>query len=300
MRILISGSTGFVGKNLTAYLAEQGYDDIQSLDLRSDWNLKLAEGVEAIIHLAGKAHDLKNVSDPEAYYQVNFHLTKMLYDEFTRSSATLFIFMSSVKAAADSITGKLEEGFVPKPETHYGKSKLLAEQYIQSKPLPSGKFYIILRPCMIHGPGNKGNLNELYKFAKKGIPYPLAAFKNRRSYLSVQNLCYVIDQLLRKDLTDSGIYHLADDKSLSTTEVFSLLSHSMDKKATLWNVPIPGIKFMAYLGDVFRLPLNTERLEKLTENYEVSNVKIKSLLKVELPIDSSDGILFTATSFNNQ
>jgi nucleoside-diphosphate-sugar epimerase len=298
MRILISGSKGFVGKNLTTYLSKHGYMDVRELDLRGDWVPQVHDNASAIIHLAGKAHDLKNVSDPEEYYRVNFQLTKSLYNEFLQSNAKLFIFISSVKAAADSIEKILKESFVPIPETHYGKSKLMAEEYIQQTSLPTEKSFVILRPCMIHGPGNKGNLNLLYQFVKRGIPYPLAAFSNKRSYLSVHNLCFIIDKLLKKDKVVSGIYNVADDKSLSTTEVFSILSRSLNKSAVLWNIPIKVIEFAAYVGDKLHLPLNTERLSKLTENFEVSNSKIKAELKIELPIDSSDGILLTANSFH--
>jgi nucleoside-diphosphate-sugar epimerase len=89
------------------------------------------------------------------------------------------------------VEGVLTEEVEPKPLTHYGKSKLMAEEYILSQPLSVGKSYYILRPCMIHGPGNKGNLNLLYQIVQKGIPYPLAAFENKRSFLSIENLCFI-------------------------------------------------------------------------------------------------------------
>ena len=88
---------------------------------------------QTFLPLAGKAHDLKKVSDPQAYYQVNYELTKKLYDAFLASDAKKFIFVSSVKAAADSVDGILTEDTPPDPKTDYGKSKLMAEQYIQSQ-----------------------------------------------------------------------------------------------------------------------------------------------------------------------
>lgn len=296
-KVLITGVSGFVGKNLVPYLTESKVE-VTSLDrneLALDVNLA---NMDAIIHLAGKAHDLKRTSNPDEYYEVNFGLTKKLYDAFLKSDAKKFIFISSVKAVADSLDGVLTEDQKPNPQTDYGKSKLMAEQYIQSQSLSEGKSYYILRPCMIHGPGNKGNLNLLYKFVKKGIPYPLAAFENNRSFLSVQNLCFIIQQLLKNDIK-SGVYNVADDEELSTNEVVHILGLSLKRNPRLWSIPVTLIKAMAKIGDLFKLPLNTERLNKLTENYVVSNKKIKKTLGKELPLSAKDGLTLTAKFFSS-
>lgn len=296
MAILITGSTGFVGKNLLPYLKSVLDENISGLNLRSNWSNEIGADVKTIIHLAGKAHDLKQTSEPEAYYSVNYNLTKELYDTFLNSGAKCFIFVSSVKAAADKVKGILSEDIVPSPETHYGKSKLMAEEYILAQPLPKGKYFYILRPCMIHGPGNKGNLNLLYKFVQKGIPYPLAAFDNKRSFLSVNNLCFVIKELLLMK-AQSGIYNVADDEVLSTNEVVSVLAKSIGKKPRLWAIPESVIKGIAKLGDKLGLPLTTERLDKLTEDYIVSNVKIINAIKKPLPLSVREGLENTANSF---
>ncbi|MES2445770.1 MAG: NAD-dependent epimerase/dehydratase family protein [Bacteroidota bacterium] len=295
--IIITGISGFVGQNLLPYLSK-GQDMVTSIDrklLQVVCSLDL-KNCDFIIHLAGKAHDLKKTSNPDEYYQVNFELTKKLYDAFLKSNAQKFIFISSVKAVADTVDGILTEATEPAPQTHYGKSKLMAEQYIQNQPLPAGKSYYILRPCMIHGPGNKGNLNLLYKFVEKAIPYPLAAYENKRSFLSVENLCFVIANLLGKDIP-SGVYHVADDEALSTNEVVEILAHSLNKKPKLLAIPQTYIRILAKFGDLFKLPLNTERLDKLTENYIVSNKKIKEAINLPLPITTRNGLLITANSF---
>lgn len=296
--ILITGASGFVGQNLMSYLSEYGLSakPISRKELY-EINDKSVADSQAIVHLAGKAHDLKKTSQPDEYYQVNFEITKRLYDIFLQSDAEKFIFISSVKAAADSVEDILKEDVKPDPQTHYGKSKLMAEEYIHNQPLPPGKSYYILRPCMIHGPGNKGNLNLLYKFVKKGIPYPLAAFNNKRSFLSVENLCFVIKELLQKHTVPAGIYQVADDEPLSTSSVVSILSDSLNKKPRLWHISEKLIRLFAKVGDQLKLPLNTERLGKLTENYIVSNMKIKDALKLELPVTTAAGLKTTAESF---
>lgn len=295
MSIIITGSSGFVGQNLLNYLKDFFIHKIDRQQL-SNPTIQQFNNSEAIIHLAGKAHDLKKTSNPEEYYQVNYELTKTLYDAFLKSEAKKFIFVSSVKASADSVTDILTEDQQPNPKTDYGKSKLMAEQYIQAQELPEGKSYFILRPCMIHGPGNKGNLNLLYKFVQKGIPYPLAAFENKRSFLSVENLCFVIKQLIEKEIP-SGIYNVADDEALSTNKVVQILAQSSNKKAKLWKVPSGLIKGMAKIGDLLRLSINSERLQKLTESYVVSNAKIKAALKESLPLSTTEGLQITAKSF---
>lgn len=294
-KVFISGSSGFVGQNLITYFMSNGisYEIIGRKELHAPQTLHFETG--DIVHLAGKAHDLKQVSDPHEYYHVNFELTKRLYDAFLKSAAKKFIFISSVKAAADAVEGRLTEDVVPKPLTDYGKSKLMAEEYIQAQPLPEGKSFYILRPCMIHGAGNKGNLNLLFQFVKKGIPYPFAAFKNKRSFLSVRNLCFVIHEIIKQDHIASGIYNVADDEALPTNEVVKILAQSIGKKPLLLSLSKPLITAVAKLGTLMHLPLNTERLGKLTENYEVSNQKIINALSVKLPLDTREGILITAT-----
>ena len=151
---------------------------------------------------------------------------------------------------------------------------------------------------MIHGPGNKGNLNLLYKLVKKGIPYPLAGFNNKRSFLSVENLCFVINELITRDDIPGGIYQVADDEALSTNEVVSILASSLNRKPKLWKVPSDIITFFARIGDRLHLPLTTERLNKLTESYVVSNQKIKKALNKELPLSAMEGLKITTNSFN--
>jgi len=298
MNILVTGASGFVGTNFLNYIAYANFNitKLSRSQLQTVSNVKTCD---AIVHLAGKAHDLKKISNPPEYYDVNFQLTKRLYDSFLKSEASKFIFVSSVKAVADTVDGALTEDNLPNPQTHYGKSKLMAEEYIQSQPLPAGKTYYILRPCMIHGPGNKGNLNLLYQLVKNGIPYPLAAYHNRRSFLSIDNLCFIIKEILFRDDIPGGVYNLADDDALSTNQVITILSKSLNKKSKLWKMPTGIIKFIAKVGDLLHLPLTTERLNKLTESYVVSNSKIKAAVNKPLPITIQNGLNLTASSFSN-
>ena len=156
MSIYLTGASGFVGKNLISYFKNK--IEVKKHVRDSEFLIK----ENTVIHLAGKAHDLKNISNKDEYYKVNTELTKQIFDSFLISDSSVFIMLSSVKAVADNVVGILNEDCEPNPKTHYGKSKLLAESYILSKKIPNNKRVYILRPCMIHGPNNKGNLNLLY------------------------------------------------------------------------------------------------------------------------------------------
>ncbi len=291
--MFLTGSSGFVGSNLKKYL--RGSFIISEFNREKKLNIK----AKVVIHLAGKAHDLKNTLNPDEYYLVNTELTKKVFDAFLASDAKVFIILSSVKAVADELQGELIEEHIPKPFTHYGKSKLLAEQYILSKEIPSGKRLYILRPCMIHGPGNKGNLNLLYQLVSKGIPWPLGAFENKRSFCSIDNLMFIIKELIEREDIPSGLYNVADDDALSTNEVISILAESQNRKPKIWNVSKSLIQAAAKIGNVLKLPLNEERLHKLTDSYIVSNHKIKLAIGKSLPVSSREGLLKTFKSFKN-
>lgn len=311
MRILITGIHGFVGSNLVRSLGES--HELFGLDIVSpekdgviktyswtDLENDNIESVDAIIHLAGKAHDLKKTADSEVYFQVNTVLTQKIYNWFFKSDARKFIFFSSVKAAADFVPGDiLTEEIVPKPVGPYGESKIKAEEYILSHMPIERKQVYILRPCMIHGPGNKGNLNLLYGVVKKGIPWPLGSFENRRCFTSIGNLQFVIENLLSKEV-NSGIYNMCDDEPLSTNELINIICKALGKKAHIWHLPKGMMMGMAQLGDVLHLPLNSERITKLTENYVVSNAKLKKALGIgQMPVRAEEGLMATIRSFAN-
>ncbi|MNL08316.1 GDP-6-deoxy-D-mannose reductase [compost metagenome] len=299
MKIKITGSSGFVGKNLSDYLIDYSFL-VDKISLRNlEWKNDFT--ADAIIHLAGKAHDTKGTSDTSEYFKVNTNLTEELFNAFLKSDIKDFIYFSSVKAAADDVSEILYEDVKPNPKTPYGKSKLEAEKYILSGKIPEGKRVFIIRPCMIHGPGNKGNLNLLYNVVKKRVPYPLAAFHNERSFLGIDNLNFLIKEILEKKEVPSGVYNFADDEVLSTNELVQIIALVSNKKNLSIAIPKRLINGMAKLGDFIKFPLNSETIQKLTENYRVSNQKIKDAIGIEkLPITAQQGLEKTIKSFINK
>ena len=287
MKILISGAYGFVGTNLSKYLASKGHECI-ALDIargktnsyaafhtwddldKIDWTV-----IDAVVHLAGKAHDTRNVTEPQVYFDVNVGLTQKLFTACGDKVKT-FIYFSSIKAV---------DG-----DTPYAQSKREAEKWLDGRAL-------VLEPAMIHGPGNKGNLNLLFAVVKRGIPWPLAAFENRRSFTSIGNVCAVVEELCKGNVP-RGIYPLCDDEPVSTNRLIELIAESRGKKARLWRLPKELMRLVARVGDVCRLPLNSERLGKLTEDSLVDNSKIKAALGwANMPVRAEEGFRETLRSF---
>lgn len=322
MKILITGVHGFVGSNLVAAL-KKGHT-LYGLDIIApekegvvktfsweDLDTGNVTEVDAVIHLAGKAHDTKNEAAADVYFKVNTGLTKKIYDYFlAHDTIKNFVFFSTAKAAADRVEGVLTEDVNPSPVGPYGESKIAAEKYILEHTIPNPssqkegsaseeKQVYIFRPCMIHGPGNKGNLNLLYGVVKKGIPWPLGAFENRRTFTSIENICFAVEGVLTQNVP-SGIYNMGDDEALSTNELIEEICKSLGKKAHIWRLPKGLMTGVAKLGGMLHLPLNPERLQKLTENYVSSNAKIKKALGVDkMPVDARTGLQRTLESFKD-
>ena len=314
MKILITGIHGFVGSNLVNYLSKE--NTIYGLDIVApeksgvmktyswdDLGAGLVPEVDAIIHLAGKAHDTKNQAAAKEYFKINRDLTIKIFDYYSSNpKIKKFVFFSTAKAAADKVESVLTEDVTPSPVGPYGKSKIAAEKYILSSMSNRpdqfrARGVYVFRPCMIHGPGNKGNLNLLYKVVKKGLPWPLGAFDNKRSFTSIENICFAVNGVLTRNVA-SGIYNMCDDEALSTNELIEEICKSLGRKAHIWRLPKGLMNMMARVGDWLHLPLNSERLRKLTENYISSNAKIKAALGIEhMPVDARTGLRITLKSF---
>ena len=284
--VYITGITGFIGQNLSQYLGER----VVGVNLRKQDSLFFEKG-SAVVHLAGKAHDLKKTSAPLEYFAMNTELTKKVFDAFLVSEAHVFVFMSTVKALEGKEIGA----------SAYSQSKYQAEEYILAQKVSTGKRVYILRPVMVHGPGNKGNLNLLFGVVKRLGIWPLAAFENKRSFVSVENLCFVLKALIENENVVSGVYEVADEEALSTNELVALAGEALQKKVAFWKIPKWLVYLLSKLGDVLPLPLNSERLKKLTENAVVdARPLLKALGIKSLPLRTLDGFKKTFDSFVNE
>lgn len=295
--IVISGSTGFIGQNLLLAL-----DRAVGLSLRTEgWRQQLSSA-STIINLAGKAHDHEGTAKEEDYYYANVKLAKDVFHTFVNSSASLLIHVSSLAALEEfEASTPLTESHLCNPVSWYGQSKRAAEEWLLAQELPADKKLIILRPPMVHGPGDKGNLGLLYKLISKGIPYPLTSFNNSRSFISIDNFCFFIQQIIENQETlESGIYHVADDEPVSTNELIEIIKNVTGKKVLDIALPKFLVKGLAKIGDLIPIPLNSKRLKKMTSDLLISNEKIKQALGVDkLPLTAREGLEKTIRSFRN-
>lgn len=134
----------------------------------------------------------------------------------------------------------------------------------------------------------------------KGIPWPLGAFENRRTFTSVENICFAVNGVLTKDVP-SGIYNMGDDEALSTNELIVVICETLGKKARIWRIPKGFMNGVAEVGGLLHLPLNPLRMQKLTENYVSSNEKIKKALGIKkFPVDAREGLKQTIACFAKQ
>ncbi|MGJ1504357.1 NAD-dependent epimerase/dehydratase family protein [Sphingobacterium multivorum] len=296
-KVLIFGGSGFIGSNLLQY-----YPQALSISMRSFSEHDHLPPASVFVNLVGKAHDHAGNAEESEYVEVNVELAKTIFQLFVCSSAELLIHVSSLAALEETESeNPLNEVDKSNPISVYGKSKRAAELWLLEQKLPVGKKLIIIRPPMVHGPGDKGNLGLLYKLVSKGIPYPLASFDNSRSFICIQNFCFFIDQILSKyDLLESGIYHIADDEAVSTTQIIKIITEVTNKKILNLSLPRQLIKSIAIIGDYIPIPLNTKRLKKMTSDLQVSNIKIKTALGIQkLPLTAEEGLRKTILSFKS-
>ncbi|MDR2283082.1 MAG: NAD-dependent epimerase/dehydratase family protein [Sphingobacterium sp.] len=296
--ISVLGATGFIGQNLLTTLSNATCVSLRDGKWRSS-----VYSASVIINLIGKAHDHKGTAMEADFYYANVELAKQVYEAFETSEAKLLIHISSLAALEEFESSKfLTESDKCQPESLYGSSKRKAEEWLINQKLPIGKKLIILRPPMVHGPGDKGNLSLLYNLISKGIPYPLSSFDNNRSFISIDNFCYFIKQIIdKRESLESGIYHVADDEPISTKEIIAIIKKVINKNVPDLALPKGLVKLIAKLGDIIPVPLNSKRLKKMTNDLLVSNKKIKKALGIEkLPLTAKEGLEKTIRSFKEE
>lgn len=294
----IIGASGFIGENLLRALNHS-----EGFSLRKDGWQKQLSSASVIVNLVGKAHDHDGTGTEQDYYYANVELAKQVFNAFLESSVNLLIHVSSLAALEEFESSiPLTESDKCNPVSWYGKSKREAEEWLFAQELPVGKKLLILRPPMVHGPGDKGNLGLLYKLISRGIPYPLASFDNKRSFISIDNFSFFIQQIIEnREKLDSGIYHIADDEVISTKELIAIIKNVTGKKVPNIALPKLLVQGMAKVGDILPIPLNSKRLKKMTSNLLVSNAKIKNALHIDkLPLTAKQGLELTIRSFRSQ
>lgn len=305
--ILLTGASGFVGQNIINELPNARFVvfEHRSKVLDSDRIIHRISSFEEDIptceiwiNLAGKAHDLSRVQSDEAYVEANVAFTQRVFAAFQQQKgAKLFIQLSSVKAIADDPAAPINEDSQENPKTIYGKTKLQADRFLQEASVEIPKRVIILRPAMIYGPGNKGNLNALFSYCKSGLPYVLARFNGQRSYLSISNMLHIVEQCIHDESISSGVYCVSDRETVRTNDLVQWIYDVLGLKPRMIAVPRFLVRVVARAGDYLPIPINSDTLKKIGTDYVVDSQKIQNLLKSPLPIASQEGLKNTLRHF---
>ena len=312
MNILITGIHGLLGSCFVNVFKEKNvvygldFDAREKDGVRKVFTineLKNIPDVDVVIHIDGTHWDPNDLSEALAYSERNVGFTRKIYNWFTQSTAKYFIYLSSIKAAGNSPDPHcvLTEVLSQKPFGVYGESKFLAERYILEKWTYGKKIYI-LRPAIIHGPSTLGSkhLDLLFDSVKKGRPYLFGKFVCRRSFTTIDNLCFVLKRILELDIP-GGVYNVVDDESLQLVEIYEMMANSLHKKPRVYNVSKWIIRLLAKVGTRFNYSLDDFQYQKLSTDFEVSNEKLKKALDIKrMPVSVVDGFNQSVINYANK
>jgi nucleoside-diphosphate-sugar epimerase len=311
VRVLVTGATGFIGRHLCAWLMDRNYmvravvrepsppaaalptaveqvriDDIRAMTSAERWRAHL-KGVDRIVHLAGLAHALRPGDDTAGptYRAVNEDATRILSRAAARYGVGRFILVSTVKVFGEETHDQpFSERDPPRPQGAYAISKLNAEQAMAEETSGGGCEAVTVRPPLVYGKGVRGNFPRLVKLIRSGVPLPFGAIRNRRSIVSIWNLCDLLEHALtRPDIADRLLLP-TDDRPVSTPELLRLMAVSMHTGARLLNVP-PSL-----LDTVGRMLGDRGDMSRLTGSLEIDNAETRAALRWTPPLRVEDGL----------
>ena len=273
--ILLTGSNGYLGSTfLNQYKNKYKFEKFSLL------NQKLEDisfdNINIILHCAALVHQ-KVEHSYEKYHEINVDYPIKLAKLAKQNGVKQFIFISTIAVYGEDIQ-KLDENTTSNPITPYGKSKLEAENQLLE--LNDDNFVVsIIRPPMIYGKKAPGNIDSLVKLVKKLPVIPLGKIDNKRSFISIQNLCYIIDEIITQK--QNGIFLASDDEPLSTSKLIELIAKNLDKKIYLIKIP--------FFESLLKL-LKPSFHKRLYGSLEVDNTLTKEKLNLKNPYSVEDGI----------
>lgn len=300
MKVLVTGGSGFIGRHLTTRLVADGHV-VRSLvrnaqsrpvrhagveviqgDVRDAHQMTMAAaGVDAIVHLAAKVHEVFEIADEAGdHTATNVEGTRHVLEAATSGAVRVVVFFSSVKAMGECTDGCQDESGLALPTTLYGKSKLAAEDLVFDWGRQAGHHSTCLRLCAVYGVGNRGNLARLIAAIEQGCFPPLPEFGNRRSFVHVADVVDAALLALEKSAAGARCYIVAEDQSYSTRELYALIVRALGRSVPHWHVPRTAFRALALAGDMIgrmrgrRFLFDSDALEKLTLSAWYSAAKI--------------------------
>lgn len=244
-------------------------------------------GVEVVIHLAGRAHVMRETAaDAEAaFHRANVDATRHLAEQAAGAGVRRFLLLSSVKVNGER-TGEapFTETDPPAPQDAYGRSKWAAEQALHEIAAATGLEVVAIRPPLVYGPGVKANFLRLLRLVERGLPLPLAGVRNRRSLVSVWNLCDLIVACATHPAARGETFLASDQHDLSTPELVRAIAAAMGRSARLFPFPAPVLRLAAWaLGQ-------GAAVERLVGSLQVDSGKATRLLGWTPPVGVEDGL----------
>lgn len=301
-KVLITGATGFIGRNLLSSLVKLGWSlraavrDVRFLGVLppgvepfllrgepDDW-LRATEGVKCMVHLIGRAHKPRTPTDLEDFRSVNVSITKAVLESAIQNGVQRFIYMSSIKAVGEGCAIPYNEETPCAPEDPYGRSKLEAEQLILRLAERTTLRPIILRPPLVYGPGVKGNFLRLMRLAQSGYPLPFKSLSTRRSMIFVGNLVDFIATALLHPQAPGGIFHLADAESITIPDLVTRLRKLMGRPARLFPLHPDVLSALATIVG------KRKDAERMIRSLTVSITKAQTLLNWDPPYSIDEGL----------
>ena len=308
MKVLVTGTTGFVGAALVSRLVDSGRFGVRTalrresgellvgveqivvgdLTPNTDWQQALV-GVDAVVHLAARVHVMNDTaSDPlSAFRQVNVAGTERLARIAATKGVKRFVYISSVKVNGESCEKPFTEQSIPAPEDPYGVSKWETEQILHRVAEETGLEVVILRPPLVYGPGVKANFLSLFKIVDRGIPLPLAGINNQRSLIYLENLVDAIIKCIEHPNAANQTFLLSDGQDVSTPELIRMIASAMGKKPRLAPCPPVVLKFLG------KLTGKSLEVKRLIGSLQIDNSKIKKVLNWQRPFTMEEGIAET-------
>jgi nucleoside-diphosphate-sugar epimerase len=289
-KLLFTGGTGFLGKNVMPLLTQQY--EVTTCGITPDDMLKanlakevpeLPERYDVVLHAAGKAHTVpKTETEKQVFYDVNYIGTIHLCDALEKVGVPkALIFISTVAVYGCEFGENIDEFHPLNGNTPYADSKIKAEQYLTSWCLNHQVKLSILRPSLLAGKNAPGNLGSMVDGIKKGFYMNIAGGKVIKSILMAEDIARLLPLLEEK----GGIYNVCDTRQPSFGEISASVAKQLGKRKPI-NIPYWMALCMAKVGDLLgsKAPINTYKLEKMTKSLTFSNEKARHELNWE-PLD---------------